>query len=59
LKNEDVRTAIKASKVKCWQIADELHITDGHFSRKLRYELPPEEKQKIFEIIERLSKVGE
>jgi len=37
-----------------WQIADRLGITDSSFSRKLRKELPPEEKQKIRQIIDDL-----
>jgi len=58
VKNKDVRVAIESANLKYWQIAQELGCTDGNFSRKLRKELPPEEKRKIFDIIERLSKVG-
>lgn len=38
-----------------WQIADELGILDCNLSRKLRHELPTEEKERLFEIIKRLS----
>ena len=41
--------------MKLWQIAEALGIADCTFSRKLRKELPREEKEKIFSIIERLS----
>lgn len=55
-KNIEVRRAAAMSGIKLWQIADQLHITDSYFSRKLRHELPDEEKQKIFAIIEELAK---
>ena len=41
--------------MKLWQIADALGIADCSFSRKLRKELPQEEKEKIFSIIRELS----
>lgn len=56
VKNTDVREAAKKAGVKLWQIADAIGITDGNFSRKLRKELPEDEKQKIFAIIDDLSK---
>ena len=56
MSNTDVRLAAKRAGVKLWEIADELGIQDSAFSRKLRKELPKEEKEWIFEIIERLSK---
>lgn len=53
--NQDVRRAAAGAGVKLWQIADALGIADCSLSRKLRKELPQEEKDKIFSIIERLS----
>ena len=53
--NHDVRAAMDTAQLKYWQIAAELGVNDGNFSRKLRHELPPKEKQKIFDIIERLT----
>ena len=35
-------------------IAEKIGINDGNFSRKLRHELPQEEKEKIFRIIDEL-----
>lgn len=55
MKNQDIRRAAAGSCVKLWQIAEALGIADCTFSRKLRKELPREEKEKIFSIIERLS----
>lgn len=58
--NLDVRQAAASAGVRLWQIANEIGLNDGNFSRKLRKELPAEEKRKIFGIIEALSKeVGE
>ena len=54
--NLDVREAAVNSKVKLWQSADALGISDGNFSRKLRKELPQDEKDRIFSIIEQLAK---
>ena len=53
--NQDIRRIAAWAGVKLWQIADALGIADCSFSRKLRKELPQEEKKKIFSIIERLS----
>lgn len=54
--NIDIKTKAKENNVFLWQIAYELGVTDSTFSKKLRVELSPEEKEKIFAIIENLSK---
>lgn len=41
--------------MKLWQIAEALGIADCSLSRKLRRELPAEEKEKIFSIIRELA----
>nr|DAE62233.1 MAG TPA: RK RWP-RK domain [Caudoviricetes sp.] len=56
--NLDVRQAAASAGVRLWQIANAIGLNDGNFSRKLRKELPAEEKRKIFGIIERLAKEG-
>lgn len=56
MRNQEVREAAKNAGVFLWQIAAEYGVNDGNFSRKLRQELPAAEKEKILEIIERLSK---
>lgn len=53
--NQDVRRAAAGTGVKLWQIAEALGIADCNLSRKLRRELPAEEKEKIFRIIRDLS----
>lgn len=56
MKNQDIRAAAQSAGIKLWQIADALNITDGNFSRKLRKELPQEDKERIFSIIKDLAK---
>lgn len=53
--NKDIRDYAKEHNVKLWQIATKLHITDGNFSRKLRFELSEEKKQQIYNIIDELA----
>ena len=54
--NQEIRRSATENRVKLWQIAAALGITDSTFSRKLRKELQKEEKSKIFSIIENLRK---
>lgn len=54
--NGSVREAALRNGILLWQIAEELGVSDGTFSRKLRKELPPEETQKILSIIDRLAR---
>lgn len=55
--NNDIKTTAKNKGVMLWQIAEALGIADATLSRKLRHELPAEEKQKIFKIIDELKEV--
>lgn len=59
VKNQDIRDAAKKSGIKLWQIAEKLEIWDATLSRKLRKELPQEEKEKIIGIIAELAKEAE
>ena len=56
--NNDIREYAKTHNVKLWQIAQELGINDGNFSRKLRNELPEDTKQRIYKIIDNISTKG-
>ena len=56
--NQDVKLRAAGSGVKLWQIADALGMRDDSFSKKLRRELPDEEKRAIFAIIDSLSRGG-
>ena len=53
--NIDVRRAAAGNGVRLWQVTDALGIADAQLSRKLRKELPDDEKEKIFEIIQEIS----
>ena len=55
MKNKEIREAIASAKIRYWQVAEAYGCTDSSFSRKLRKELPQEEKEKIFSIIEKLA----
>lgn len=59
MRNKDIRDAAKKVGVFLWQIAAEMGMNDGNFSRKLRYELPADEKAKIMKIISGLAKEAE
>lgn len=56
--NLDIRANAVRYGVKLWQVADELGIADTSLSRKLRRELPPDERDKILSIIDKLAKDG-
>ncbi len=53
--NKDIREYANKRNVRLWQIAIELGINDGNFSRKLRVELSEEKKAEIRAIIDRLA----
>lgn len=53
--NKDIKTAAKSAGVYHWEIADKLGIQDSAFSRKLRRELPAQEREEILQIIEELA----
>lgn len=54
--NQEIRRAAGGAGVKLWQVAEALGIADCSLSRKLRKELPAEEKEKILEVIQELAK---
>ena len=54
--NLDIRAEAVSHGVRLWRLAEELGIADASLSRKLRKELPRDEKEKIFSIIRRLAK---
>lgn len=53
--NKEIRDAARDVGVRLWQIADCIGMNDGNFSRKLRRELPDQEKKEILEIIKTLA----
>ena len=55
LSNNDIRTAAKQSGVCLWEVANLLNISEPTMTRKLRRELPAEEKQRIFSLIDEIA----
>lgn len=53
--NMEIRNAAKKAGIRLWEVAAACGVNDGNFSRKLRQELPQEEKEKILAIIDRLA----
>lgn len=50
--NQDIRSIAKDNGVMLWEVAAELGINDGNFSRRLRRELSADDKARIIEIIQ-------
>lgn len=53
--NKEVREYAQKNNVKLWQVAKEIGVSDGNFSRKLRIELPEGKKAEIYSIIDKLA----
>lgn len=53
--NKEIRDTAKEAGVCLWQVAEKLGVSDGNFSRKLRRELPDEDREKVLSIIRELS----
>ena len=54
-KNNDVKSYAKKQGVFLWEIAEAIGLADSNFSRKLRRELPDNEKQRILAIIDEIA----
>lgn len=55
--NKEIREKCKLSNVTFWQIADRIGCAESTFTRKMRHELPEDQKQEILSIINKLSEV--
>lgn len=55
MENLEIRRKLKETKVMQWQVADKLGVSEMTLVRKLRYELPEAEKQKIYSVIEEIA----
>ena len=56
MQNFTIRKTAKDKKVPLWAVADRLGISEPTMTRKLRHELPPEEKQQILALIDKIAK---
>lgn len=52
--NEDLRKYREDAGVRQWELAEHLGMTEFTFCRKLRHELPEDEKARIMEAIEEI-----
>lgn len=52
--NEELRSYLKANKVRIWEVANVIDIHETTLVKKLRTELDPEFKQKIYLAIEEI-----
>ena len=55
LANHDIRKFAKTKGVYLWEIAEYLNVSEPTLTRKLRVELPLDEKYKISAIIENIA----
>ena len=59
MNNTKVRIKMIEAGLKQWQLAQILGIDESVLSRKLRYELPEEEQDRIVALIEETKKSGD
>lgn len=52
MSNEELRAYARAKRVKQWEIAEELGITECKLSRELRHELSPEDTERLRKAID-------
>lgn len=57
MQNEQIRKEIASSGLYHWQVAQELHISEGTFCKWLRTELPEEKQNQILSAIKSLKGV--
>ena len=52
--NKDIKQLLKSKGIYKWQLAEKLGTNEYSFSRKMRKELPKEEKEKIIKVIKEM-----
>lgn len=55
MNNKEIKDSIKKAKLYQWQIAEVLGIGESTLCRKMRKQLPEEEKAKIYDAITQLT----
>lgn len=53
--NKEIREAAKRKNVRLWQVAEGVGLSESYFSRKMRRELPQQEKESILNLIDNLA----
>lgn len=52
--NQEIRDRIQKNRLKYWEVANALGITDTTFSKKLRKEFTEDYKAKVVNVIDQL-----
>lgn len=55
LTNQEIRDYARRNGVYLWELAARCGINDGNFSRKLRKELPVEERRQLMALVEEIA----
>ena len=55
MSGQEIKALILSSGLRCWQVADELGMTDGNFSRRLRKPFDEQAVQKVKAAIAKLT----
>lgn len=58
MKNLDIRKEMSDRRLFNYEVAEAMGITEFSFSRKMRKELSPKEKEKVLAAIEEAAKAG-
>lgn len=53
--NSEIRTAMLKNKIPAWAIGAQIGVHENTILRRLRFELPEQEKRKYLSIIDKLS----
>lgn len=56
MSNMDIRIYLKAHRVSLWQLADALGVHENTLLRRLRHELPEEEKARLRSLVDEIAK---
>lgn len=51
MENKEIRDLIVKNNLKYWQVANKYGLSDGNFSRLLRYPVSKEVEEKIIKVI--------
>lgn len=55
MENQDIRSYAKTNGVLLWEVAEMVGLSDSAFSRRLRRELPSDQREHIMRVIEAIA----
>lgn len=56
MSNMDIRGYLKTHRVPLWRLADALNIHENTLIRRLRHELPDDEKERLRALVDTIAK---